>query len=58
MYHAYTLTDAFAWCYRDRLPSRQGLETSAMPWRINFQRENTIAWKTELEKGAKTFRFR
>jgi hypothetical protein len=29
--------------------------TFPVPWRINFERDNTVAWKTELEKGAKTF---
>lgn len=58
MYHAYSLTDAFAWCYRDRFPSGYRLETFPVPWRINFEREKTVAWKTELEKGAKTFSFR
>ena len=58
MYHAYTLTDAFAWCYRDRLPSRYRLDTFPGAWKINFDRAKTAAWKTELEKGAKTFCFR
>lgn len=58
MYHAYSLTDAFAWCYRDRRPSRYRLETFPVPWKINFEREKMLAWKSELEEGAKTFCFR
>jgi NTE family protein len=58
MYHAYSLTDAFAWCYQDRLPSRYRSDTFPGAWQITFDREKTATWKTELEKGAKTFCFR
>jgi hypothetical protein len=58
MYHAYSLTDAFAWCYRDRFPSRYKQKTLPVPWRIKFEKGKTVAWKTELERGAKTFFFR
>jgi NTE family protein len=58
MYHAYLLTDAFAWCYGDGFPSRYKPTTFPGSWTIDFDRKRIDAWKTELETGTATFRFR
>ena len=58
MYHAYSVTDAFAWCYRDSFAGPYRIGGLSDPWRISFDPELIATWKSELEKGAKTFRFR
>jgi hypothetical protein len=58
MYHAYSLTDAFAWCYRDTFADRYRVSGLSDSWRISFDPEIIAAWKSELEQGAKAFRFR
>lgn len=58
MYHAYSLTDAFAWCYRDTFPDRYRGSGLSDSWRISFDPGIIATWKSELEQGAKAFRFR
>jgi hypothetical protein len=58
MYHAYSLTDAFAWCYRDTFPDRYRAGGLSDSWRISFDPGIIASWKSELEQGAKAFRFR
>lgn len=58
MYHAYSLTDAFAWCYRDTFPDQYRVCDLSDSWRISFDQGITASWKSELEKGAKVFQFR
>lgn len=58
MYHAYSLTDAFAWCYRDTFADRFRVSGLSGSWRISFDPGIVAAWKSELEQGAKPFQFR
>ena len=55
IYHAYSLTAAFAWCYRDSFSDRYrgvGLSDS---WKIDFDTGIIASWKSELEQAAKAF---
>jgi NTE family protein len=58
MYHAYCLTDAFAWCYRDTFADRYRVSGLSDSWRISFDPGIIATWKSKLEQGAKAFRFR
>ncbi|MGA9507876.1 MAG: patatin-like phospholipase family protein [Candidatus Sulfotelmatobacter sp.] len=58
MYHAYSLTDAFAWCYRDTFADRYRVNGLSDLWRISFDPGIIATWKSELQQGAKAFRFR
>ena len=58
MYHAYSLTDAFAWCYRETFADRYQVSGVSDSWRISFDPGIIAAWKSELEKGTKVFQFR
>jgi NTE family protein len=58
MYHAYSLTDAFAWCYGDRFPARYKPATFPGSWSIDFDKQTTDRWKAALERGDETFQFR
>jgi NTE family protein len=58
MYHAYSLTDAFAWCYRDTFADRYRVSGLSDSWRISFEPGLIATWKRELEHGAKAFRYR
>jgi NTE family protein len=58
MYHAYSLTDAFAWCYRETFADRYQVSGVSDSWRISFDPGIIAAWKSELEKGTRVFQFR
>jgi NTE family protein len=58
MYHAYSLTDAFSWCYRDTFGDRYRVSGLSDSWRIGFDPTIIATWKNELERSAEVFRFR
>lgn len=58
MYHAYSLTDAFAWCYRDRFPPQYRPASFPGRWQIDFDQAKIALWKLALETGGKAFRLR
>jgi hypothetical protein len=58
MYHAYSLTGAFAWCYQNTFADRYRVGGLSDSWRISFDPGIIATWKSELEQGAKAFRFR
>src|ERR1700733_1136808 len=55
MYHGYSLTDAFAWCYRDTFADRYRVSGISDSWRISFDQRIIATWKSELEQSAKVF---
>jgi NTE family protein len=49
MYHAYTMTDAFLWYYRNSFPKAYGVSESPNPqWRIEFTKSTTEQWADRL----------
>jgi NTE family protein len=57
-YHAYSLTAAFAWCYRARFPEEYRSDVLASAWRINFDSSKINAWKNALADSDKTLQIR
>jgi len=54
MYHAYLLTDAFLWHYRDTLPPEYQIPEKPDPgWRIEFDKAKVNEWKKGLAKSHK-----
>lgn len=53
MYHAYMMTDAFLWHYRDSYPSAYQLERAAPPgWLIEFTPTIVAEWNESLRRSA------
>jgi len=50
MYHAYTMTDAFLWYYRNGFPEPYRVSQSPDPqWRIEFTKSTITQWAEELQ---------
>lgn len=53
MYHAYMMTDAFLWCYRDSFSPEFKITDQQVPdWRIRFTPEVTREWTDKLSTSA------
>ncbi len=54
MYHAYLLTDAFLWHYRDTLPAAYRVPRESSPaWQIDFDSAKNSEWKKGLANSHK-----
>jgi NTE family protein len=52
MYHAYTMTDALLWYYRNGFPEPYRVpETPNPQWRIEFTKSTTKQWAEELQNS-------
>jgi hypothetical protein len=59
MYHAYSMTDAFRWCYRDTFATEYQIGSRPSPkWRIDFCRDQITEWRLGLKDSAGTLRIR
>lgn len=59
MYHAYMMTDAFLWCYRDTFSEEFKISDSEIPrWMIRFTPEVVAKWSRVLARSASTWRLR
>jgi hypothetical protein len=59
MYHAYVMTDAFLWCYRDTFSEEFKISDSEIPrWLIRFTPEIVAEWSRVLARSSSTWRLR
>jgi NTE family protein len=59
MYHAYLMTDAFLWCYRDAFSEGFRIGDSQTPeWLVRFTPEVVAKWSRILTRSARSWRLR
>jgi hypothetical protein len=59
MYHAYTMTDCFLWCYRDRFSSKYRVPAKSAPnWTIEMTPEIVASWEMSLRNSNRTLSIR
>ncbi len=58
IYHAYTMTAAFAWCHRERFPTRYQQAKLGDLRTITFDADIKARWGLELNKSSGAFRVR
>jgi hypothetical protein len=59
MYHAYLMTDAFLWCYRDTLSEGFRIVESQTPeWLVRFTPDVVAEWNRVLTRCASAWRVR
>jgi NTE family protein len=59
MYHAYLMTDAFLWCYRETFASRYQVAEIPNPrWLVEFSEETINNWRAALKDSPSAFRVR
>ena len=59
MYHAYLMTDAFLWCYRDTFPKDYRVDALPQPeWLVEFTERKTADWRLALELSSRVLRMR
>ncbi len=59
MYHAYLMTDAFLWCYRETFSDEFKITEEQRPqWLIRFTRDVVAQWSRVLARSAAAWRLR
>lgn len=59
MYHAYLMTDAFLWCYRDTFSEEFRIADSQTPeWLVRFTPEVVAKWSRIMTRSASAYRLR
>jgi hypothetical protein len=59
MYHAYLMTDAFLWRYRETFSTEFRLSDSQTPaWRVQFTPDVIAEWTRRLSRSANSYRIR
>ena len=59
MYHAYIMTDAFLWCYRNTFRAEYQVDSRPTPeWRIEFSPILVSRWVAGLKDSSSTWRLR
>jgi len=59
MYHAYLMTDAFLWRYRETFSTEFRLSDSQTPaWRVQFTPDVIAEWTRRLSRSANSYRMR
>ena len=59
MYHAYLMTDAFLWRYRETFSTEFRLSDSQTPaWRVQFTPDVIVEWTRRLSRSANSYRMR